>query len=87
MSAVVIANESLGGARAAVPVESLPDWEARGWALIGPCSEPSRAPLLTDPEQAAADAALTARLATAVAPQDPAAATAPARPRKTTKEQ
>lgn len=58
---VVIQHDGLGGARAVVAAESVPTWELRGWAAVGPAAAPG------DPRtqaEARADAeALAARVA------------------------
>lgn len=59
---LLIENASLGQ-RAVIDPVSLPDLEVRGWVGVGRCSEPSRDPLLTDDEAAAAEAAEAARIA------------------------
>ena len=85
MTALLITNAAQGGARAVIHPDALVQHEARGWAALGPISDPSRDPLLTDAEQADADAALAARVAALLDPQaSPGAAaavsTAPKKP-------
>ena len=75
MTHVVIENATLAGARVAVAPDSLPDWELRGWALVGPCADRSREPLLTDDEQAKADVEREARIAAATKSPEPTAGT------------
>lgn len=69
------------GSRFLTAVESLPQWEARGAVALGGCTDRRRDPLLTDAEQAAYDAELSARVAALLAPESDVAP-APSRPRK-----
>lgn len=76
---LLVVNEQQGGVRALIHPDALPDLELRGWAAVGRCSDPSRSPLLTDEEHAAAIAAESARIA-ALLESDVAPASS--RPRK-----
>jgi hypothetical protein len=69
------------GLRAVIDPVALRQHEDRGWVGVGLCSEPSRDPLLTDAEQAAADTAERERIAALLAPES-GEAPAPSRPRK-----
>lgn len=75
---LVIENTALN-ARALIDPVALPQHELRGWVGVGLCSEPSRDPLLTDTEAAAAAAAEAERIA-ALLKSDAAPATS--RPKK-----
>jgi hypothetical protein len=80
MSAMLV-MEWPDGNRFLVAPESLVQWEARGAVALGGCSDRRRDPLLTDAEQAAYDAELSARVAALLAPESDVAS-APSRPRK-----
>lgn len=62
MADIVIQNDALGGARALVSPDALPQWEGRGWSAVGGCSEPGRTPILTDTEFEAAQRAEAKRI-------------------------
>ena len=73
---VVLANETLAGARCVVEVTSVPEFEARGWTVVGPTTaaelSEQRSTARTDAEQAEHEAAALAHLA-ALTPAAPAA--------------
>lgn len=70
------------GHRAVIDPDALRQHELRGWVGVGLCSEPTRDPLLTDAEQAEANAAEAARIAALLAAPESDDASAPSRPRK-----
>lgn len=76
---LLVENAQQGGVRTVIHPDSLPDLELRGFRAVGRCSDPSREPLLTDEEYAAAVEAENARIA-ALLKSDAAPATS--RPRK-----
>lgn len=67
MSYVVLSHPQLDDARIVVHIDAVHEHEARGWEPLGPCSDRSRDPLLTDDEQAELDAEIAAQAA-ALAP-------------------
>lgn len=77
MSAV-LENAALDGARILAHPDAIPQHEARGWVVVGPCSDPLRDPIRTDDEQAAFDASEAARLGALLDPKSSAGAAAAA---------
>lgn len=74
---LVIENTALDGARGVIAPEAFPEFEARGWTVVGPTSQHNDP--VTDSERADAAvkaAAEEARLAAAVAAEAEAAAAA-----------
>ena len=74
---LVIENVDLGGARGVIAPEALPEFEARGWTVVGPTSIHNDP--VTDDERASAAAKVAAeeaRLAQVVADAEAAAAAA-----------
>ena len=78
MSAAVLENAALDGARILCHRDAIPQYEGRGWVVVGVCSDPAREPLRTDDEQAAFDASEAARLGALLAPTTSAGAAAAA---------
>jgi len=70
MPLVVIENATIN-ARGVIDAEALPTYEARGWVLVGVTSDQRRDPVLTDDEQAAADATAAAKVEALTAPAPP----------------
>lgn len=74
---LVIENESLGGARGVIAPEALPEFEVRGWTVVGTTSVHNDP--VTDDERATAAAKATAeeaRIAALVAEAEAQAAAA-----------